>query len=113
MNIATRLKERLVELDWSQAKLARISRVSQSGINKIFLGQVTETRKLAVIAQTLGLNADWLATGEGSRLITEAGRTWSSVEPNEYIAELVLTFPTLTRRDQGAVIALMRALQHP
>lgn len=72
MSIANRLKERLDELGWSQSLLARRSGVSQSGINKVFLGQSKETRKLPVIANALGLRTEWLATGKGPRLLIDA-----------------------------------------
>lgn len=68
MTLGTRLKERLDELGMSQSTLAERAHVSQSLISNMAAGRVEETRKLAPIAQSLGVRPDWLATGRGPKL---------------------------------------------
>lgn len=72
MSLGDRLNQRLEELGWSQSLLAKRAGISQSAVNKISLDQVTETRKLGVIAQALGLRPEWLATGRGPRTLIDA-----------------------------------------
>ena len=64
---SSRLLKRLEELDWDQAELKHRSGISQQTINKIARGQTKESRTVIKIAEAMGLNPHWLATGKGSK----------------------------------------------
>lgn len=72
MSMGKRVRERLEEMGWSQSLLARRAGISQSGINKICQDQVSETRKLGVVAHALGLRPEWILTGVGPRTLLDA-----------------------------------------
>lgn len=69
--IGSRVKQRRKELGWSQVKLARLAGVSQGTIGNLESGLRDKPKDLLSIARALGLNPDYLETGEGERLAAE------------------------------------------
>ena len=70
LTLATRIKDRLEELGMGQAELARRCGVDRSAVNQWVSGRVPNIRpdNLICVADTLGLEIRWLATGRGPRL---------------------------------------------
>lgn len=68
--LADRLKALLDEKGWSQATLAKEIGVAQPSIFKILSGQSRNPRRILEIATALGVDPNWLKTGEGSREVS-------------------------------------------
>lgn len=68
--LASRITSRLSELGMTQAELARRCGVERSAVNQWVNGKVPNIRpdNLICVADTLGLEIRWLATGRGQRL---------------------------------------------
>ncbi|MFA9439436.1 XRE family transcriptional regulator [Uliginosibacterium sp. sgz301328] len=83
------LSERLIQTrnarGWSQEKLADEANVSQGTIGHLESGRNESSRKLAQIAQALGVDAAWLATGKGK----PHHLSDSATEPASLEAEIV------------------------
>ena len=66
-----RLKSAREALNWSQQQLADKCGVGQGSISKIERGDQDESRHTVKLASALGVNALWLATGDGPRLVVD------------------------------------------
>ncbi|WP_336842216.1 helix-turn-helix transcriptional regulator [Serratia nevei] len=64
MNLASRIKQRRIELKMTQTKLAELSGVSQQAINRIESGIIARPRYLLEMAQALECSASWLVNGD-------------------------------------------------
>lgn len=87
--LASRLNEVLAEKEWSQEQLAercaRIAEssddfdpkdsVSQVAIHKIASGKTKSTRKGPILSAALGVDINWLLTGQGEKHPREHGLT--------------------------------------
>jgi Predicted transcriptional regulator len=72
MSLAERLKAMLVEKGYSQGELARRVGVTQGTIYKLVAGHAKSSKRLVEIAQSLGVRAEWLLTGNGPQYIDES-----------------------------------------
>jgi SOS-response transcriptional repressor LexA len=78
--LASRINEALNDKGWSQERLAEVCKkiepdsISQVAIHKIASGKSKTTRKGPVLAKALGVNIDWLLTGEGPKHSGSADR---------------------------------------
>lgn len=66
-NFSDRLNEVMLEKGMTQQALADKAGMAQASINKLTSGKAKQTRKISAIASALGVNTDWLATGEGQK----------------------------------------------
>ena len=73
MSLAQRLKQTREQARISQRELARRSGLSQQLISKLENGLVESTTEVFRLAETLGVNARWLATGQGKEKDVEDG----------------------------------------
>ena len=74
-DLATRLQTLLYEKRLSMNAFAKMVGVSQPAIAKIISGDTRDPKNILEIATALGVNANWLKTGEGSReIIGNSGR---------------------------------------
>lgn len=69
--LAERLKTERERLGWSQPELARRAGVSQSFIGALEARNQKGSSWLPEIANALGVNAYWLKTGKGRRVLRE------------------------------------------
>lgn len=67
--LADRLKERMKELKITQTELARIIGVAQPSLQSVLSGKTKEPKKLLQLAQALRVSPNWLATGNGDKLV--------------------------------------------
>jgi len=74
MSLAERLKAMLIERGYSQGELARRVGVTQGTIYKLASGHAKSSKRIVEIAQSLGVRAEWLLTGNGPQYITEPGK---------------------------------------
>lgn len=66
--LGERIRERLAELDWKQAVLARRAKITNSVVCRLCQGLNDPCLSTAVVvAEVLGLNLEWLATGNGQK----------------------------------------------
>ena len=65
--LGERLKEAREEKQLSQSGLAKLAGVTQSTIGNLESGTRQNPRALLAIATALGVNAEWLSTGRGSK----------------------------------------------
>lgn len=65
--VSGRLKSARAELRISQAKLAKLADIATGTIGNLEVGTRAKPRELLNIAEALGVNAKWLATGTGER----------------------------------------------
>jgi len=65
--LADRLRSERTAAGLSQAQLAKIAGIRQQAISGIEQGITKGTRHLVPIAAALGLNPDWLQTGQGRK----------------------------------------------
>jgi transcriptional regulator with XRE-family HTH domain len=63
--LADRIKFRMDAIGWIQDDLAKLVGVSQTAIFKVMAGQTAKPRNILEIAKALGVNAEWLSTGNG------------------------------------------------
>lgn len=68
--LAHRIKREMERLGITQEELAEKANVSQSLIHKLTSGKAQESRKISQLAEALGVNTDWLATGKGDKSIS-------------------------------------------
>lgn len=67
--IGDRVRERRLELRWSQSKLAKlIGAKNASTISELESGRSKKSTSTTLLAKVMGLNAQWLQTGRGDRL---------------------------------------------
>lgn len=59
--VGDRINQRLKELGWSQAELARRANLAQSTINQLINGKSRSSSHLHVIARQMGVSTAWLA----------------------------------------------------
>jgi len=71
MSLADRLKAMLTERRYSQGELARRVGVTQGTIYKLVAGKAQSSKRIVEIAQSLGVNAEWLLTGNGPRYVEQ------------------------------------------
>lgn len=64
-SISDRLLLAMKEMKFTQQQLASVSGVSQSSISKICNGGAKRSRYTVELASAIGVNPQWLATGEG------------------------------------------------
>lgn len=63
--VGKRVKERRLALHLSQKKLGELIGLSQQAIADLEKGRTNSYGKLPIISETLKVNLDWLATGQG------------------------------------------------
>lgn len=104
MHIGDRIRTIRKDLGWSQKELSRRSGVTQGLISQIENGTNQGTKYLAAIAAALDVNADWLATGKGSKKRTEQ----PSVMATNYGTPLVETLAAVPVPDGEGVLLVFR-----
>jgi len=67
MDIATRVRDTRIELELTQRELGRRCGLHQATISAIEKGVVKGTLKIAMLADALGVNVDWLVSGQGDK----------------------------------------------
>ena len=93
--VGLRLKKLREILDLSQGKLARILGVSQSAVSKWEAGERDiPTAVLLKLKQQLGVNLDWLLSGEGEMF--SPPKSEGNITPE--IVEFFKQFPPETQR---------------
>lgn len=65
--LSERLKQEMARAGYTQAMLAEKTGMAQASIHKLTSGKALESRKISLIANALGVNTDWLATGKGEK----------------------------------------------
>jgi len=63
MNMASRIKQRMSELQLTQESVAHRAGISQGMVYKLLSGKAKSTSKLIELAQALECDVNWLATG--------------------------------------------------
>lgn len=71
--LAERLNGEMARLEFTQDMLAEKAGMAQSSIYKLTSGKAKESRKIAQIANALGVNTDWLALGKGEKFPKPVG----------------------------------------
>lgn len=81
MSLSDRLKSARKAKKFSQAEVAeRIDGLSQSAYSQLESGKSKTTTKMIELARLFGVNADWLATGQGE--MTTRPTLQSNINPN-------------------------------
>lgn len=75
--LASRLRDARTEKEMTQMQLSKLSGVRQSDISKIERGDTLRSTSAVELAQALGVDPVWLATGEGEKIAAAT----PSVEP--------------------------------
>jgi SOS-response transcriptional repressor LexA len=78
--LGQRIKQRRKELDLSQVRLGELAGLDQTVISKLERGDVQETARIAELANALGCDALWLATGRTQGIKEERARAYSVQE---------------------------------
>ena len=79
--LAERLTSIMSEKGLSQAELARMTGLKQPSVFKIVSGQTLNPKNIVEIATALGVDVNWLKTGEGEAEITPPIRIVESYTP--------------------------------
>jgi transcriptional regulator with XRE-family HTH domain len=74
MDAGHRIKERRKELNMTVAELARSAGIKPSTLYDLERGSSQSSRRLHVLCSRLGLNPQWVESGDGARLTTENPR---------------------------------------
>jgi len=75
MSTGERLKARRVELGVTVAQLARTAGIAASTLYDLERGVSRSSRQMHRLCSALGLNPDWVETGNGARLANEKPRS--------------------------------------
>lgn len=77
--INNRIKEARKAAGISQNRLAKLAKISQSGLSAIESGRVSPTLDTTVcIANAIGASVDWIATGKGD--VNTHAEMWNSLK---------------------------------
>jgi len=89
MSLADRLRAMLIERGLSQGELARRVGVTQGTIYKIVSGHAKSSKRIVEIAQSLGVRAEWLLTGNGEQYLDDGvpSNSYPSGQANRKISE--------------------------
>jgi transcriptional regulator with XRE-family HTH domain len=90
--IADRTKEARERLGWTQPELAKRAGVAPGTIGNIEAGTRKNPRELLAIAAALGVNPQWLKSGEGPEGASQAAQ---SIQPAQTMPTLALALERL------------------
>ncbi len=107
MNIGYRLKQTMIELDIKPVDLFKMSGVDEGNISAIILRDSKKTKHGPALARALGLNLEWLMTGEGARWLGK--QELFRLNSLDY-KDMDLIYKVATRLSDGTLSATNRAL---
>lgn len=81
MELKDRLRLARKAAKLSQAQVAESVKISQATYSELERGITKSTGKIVQIAQTMGVNVDWLATGKGQMHSTHQGTESDNLKP--------------------------------
>lgn len=104
--LADRLKQEMDRCGFTQAMLAEKAKMAQASIHKLTSGKALESRKISQIANALGVDTDWLATGKGEK------SKGSKIQPNaEWIGGFDLWDSSTPLRDDEVELPFFREVE--
>lgn len=114
MKIGPRIIQARERIGWQQKTLARILEdnniMTQQSLSDLELGKNSTSRKTFELAKILGINAQWLATGEGAMTGDETSGIW---QHSDRLAPLLARLDKLDKNKQlpdAMIDGLMRLL---
>ncbi len=110
MNMADRIKQRMLELDIKQEELGKAAGLTQPAIFKLLSGKTQRTTRLAEIAKALKVRPEWLATGEGP--MTEQGPPPTARDVIHEIEQRTLTHE-LGESELALILDLVKRISSP
>ena len=103
--LAERLTSIMSEKGLSQAELARMTGLKQPSVFKIVSGQTLNPKNIVEIATALGVDVNWLKTGEGDSEIGRITAYCHSEKDNEHTLRVDLLDVNLAAYSSGIINA--------
>lgn len=105
--LADRLRSIMAKKNISQEELANSVGVSQAAISKLYRGEAKSSKRLATIAEVLGVSEQWLMFGDSSNAeIIGSANVWddSTPKPEDMIAVPFYKEVALSAGNGGSII---------
>jgi transcriptional regulator with XRE-family HTH domain len=110
-----RIKQRRIELGWSQAELARRMFVSQPSVAEWESGRkAPHLKNMARLAMLLGVSFDWLSTGRGDMLPPAGAMTRQESAEFDWLLpeerQLLSSYSRLKPAQRAALLGFLETL---